>query len=373
MRESAMKIILAVSSMETGGAERVASTLVNSWAERGDDVTLVVTYSGRGGCFYPVSGKVRVVYLADLVDKKRGSLINYVRRLAAFRKLIQESRADVLVSFLTNVNISSILATRGMGVPVVACEHTDPSVDGRPVSLKMLCRLVYPMANSLTFLSENIATPFRKWMPEARPVAVIPNPIDDELYLQTRVPSAAGARKRLISVGRLQVLKQYDLLIQTFASLATEFPDWDLWIWGDGPERESLGKAVTSLGMEGRIFLPGRTQTPWQEMSRSDAYVLSSRFEGLPMALMEGMALGLPAVAFDCRSGPRELMRGGEDGLLVPPGDVDAMKTALRRLLSDEALRAELGQKGAASIRERYSVSAVLRIWDELFLRLQTR
>jgi glycosyltransferase involved in cell wall biosynthesis len=85
------------------------------------------------------------------------------------------------------------------------------------------------------------------------------------------------------------------------------------------------------------------------------------------------MALGLPAVAFDCRSGPRELMRGGEDGLLVPPDDGHAMAAALRRLLSDECLRAELGEKGATSIRERYSVPSVLSIWDRIFTEIRVR
>jgi glycosyltransferase involved in cell wall biosynthesis len=368
-----MNVMLLVSSMGNGGAERVASTLVNSWTERGDSVTLVATFSGRGTCFYPVSGAVRFVYLADLIDRKGRGSLTYLYRFRALRALIRSSDADVIVSFLTNVNIAAILASHGLGVPVIACEHTNPAADGRSIFWKVLCRFLYPRANVLTLLTEDMVAPFKKLVPSVQHIAVVPNPLPDELFLQQRGSFEAGARKRLISVGRLHMLKQYDLLIVTFASLADEFADWDLWIWGEGPERGKLEAKIAQLHMRERIFLPGKTTTPWIEMARAEAFVLSSRYEGLPMALMEGMALGLPAVAFDCRSGPRVLTRDGKDGLLVPPGDARAMEQALRRLLSDELLRAELGRKAALSIRERYSVRAVLHIWDELFARLGAR
>ncbi|MPW09932.1 glycosyltransferase, partial [Paraburkholderia sp. CNPSo 3155] len=117
--------------------------------------------------------------------------------------------------------------------------------------------------------------------------------------------------------------------------------------------------------------LPGSTQAAWHEMAAADAFVLSSRFEGMPVALMESMALGVPAVSFDCPSGPRELMRDGQDGLLIPPGDATALAAGLRRMLSDQALREELGVRGARSIRDRYSVARILAIWDHLFGQLR--
>jgi glycosyltransferase involved in cell wall biosynthesis len=161
------------------------------------------------------------------------------------------------------------------------------------------------------------------------------------------------------------------LLIETFAKLADDFSDWDLWIWGEGSERSMLTDRIAELNLADRIFLPGRTRDAWDEMAAADAFVLSSRFEGMPMALMESMALGVPAVAFDCPSGPRELMRDGQDGLLIPPGDVAALAAALRRLLSDGALREELGSKGVCSIRERYSIAVILEVWDRLFAQLR--
>jgi len=368
-----MKIILLVSSMGSGGAERVAATLVNAWAERGDSVTLVATFSGRGTCFYPVTSNVRFVYLADLSAGRRRGLLGYASRFMALRALIRSSEPDVIVSFLTNVNVAGILASTGLGIPVIACEHNDPSADGRSTFWRLLCRLVYPRASAVTVLTDNVVTPFRAMVPRVAHIAVMPNPLPDELFQQPRAAPDPTARRRLISVGRLHPQKNYGLLIDTFASLANEFPQWDLWIWGDGQERVQLEAQIAQRSMAGRIVLAGVTPSVWVEMARSDAFVMSSRFEGFGLALAESMALGVPAVAFDCPSGPRQLTRDGNDALLVAPGDAQAMADALRRLLADESLRAELGRKGAISMRERYSVHAVMRIWDDLFARVGVR
>jgi glycosyltransferase involved in cell wall biosynthesis len=365
-----MNIMLAVSTMQDGGAERVAATLVNAWAARGDSVTLVVTFSGRGSCFYPLSSKVKLVYLADHAFGTKRGVISYVGRFRAFRSLVRSTRPDVIVSFLTSVNISTVMASRGLGVPVVVSEHTNPLVDGRSTFWKLLCRFVYPKANAVTLLTQGVVASFRKDVPGIKDLVVLPNPVPDELLLKTRQPVEPGSRKRLIALGRLHELKQFDLLINAFSMLVEELPDWDLWIWGEGTERDALESLVARLGLEGVVFLPGRTSTPWDEMARSQAFVLSSRHEGLPMALMESMALGLPCVSFDCPSGPAELTRDGRDGVLLPPGDARSLAGALRWLLSNEHQGEELGRRAAQSIRERYSLQKVLLHWDELFARL---
>jgi glycosyltransferase involved in cell wall biosynthesis len=367
-----MKIMLVVSSMGSGGAERVAASLVNAWAARGDTVTLVITYSGRGACFYPLAPNVRCVFLADRV-KAGARMLQYPARFRALRALIRESAPDVVVSFLSNVNITTILATRGLGIPVIASEHIDPSADGRSSLMMRLCRYVYPFADLLTLLTDNMEASFRKMVPRVKGIEVVPNPLPDELLLLDPKRVEKSARKRLIAVGRLNTQKAFDWLIDVFATLAPEFPDWDLWIWGEGPERAALEAQVAQHKLGGRVLMPGKTTTPWEEMARSDAFVLSSRYEGLPMAMLEGMALGLATVAFDCKSGPRELTRDGQDGVLVPAEDKAALTDALRRVMADEVLRAELGAKAAASVRQRYSSQAILRQWDSIFSRLGAR
>ncbi|RQR64774.1 glycosyltransferase family 4 protein [Burkholderia sp. Bp9125] len=365
-----MKIILVVGSLGGGGAERVAATLVNAWADRGDEVTLVSTFSGRGDCFYEISSRVRLVYLADLVRSTAAGMINAGRRLIALRQLIKAVRADVLVSFLAHVNIAVIAASRGTGIPVIACEHTNPIAAPRGRLQRLTVRCLYPRADVLTVLTDGVVDPLRKAIPGLRNVAVMPNPIDAAVLSYQKAASAPGSRKRLLAAGRLHPIKQYDVLINAFAALAHEFPDWDLHIWGDGPTRDALARQVGALELDGRVFLPGTTRELWAEMAHADVYAMTSHFEGLPMAMMEAMAIGLPCVAFDCPSGPRELTRDGRDGMLVDRCDVGGLVAAFRVLFSSEHLRGELGRKAAASVRERFSTAVILARWDRLYARV---
>lgn len=360
-----MKIMLLVSSMHAGGAERVAATLVNAWAERGDTVTLVPTYSGRGNSFYAVSGAVDTVWLAD---RTRGP---GWRRLMALRSLIRERAPDVVVSFLTNVNVAAILATRRLNVPLIVCERTHPALNaatGR--GWRLLRRWVYPWADLVTVQARDTVASFRRMVPRMQNLAVIPNPLPAELPQAHAAPAAPSDRRRLVAMGRLVTGKRFDWLIDAFAGLAADFPEWDLWIWGEGPQRAALHARIAAANLDGRIRLPGRTDTPWHEMAAAQAFAMCSAVEGFPNVLLEAMALGLPCVAVDCPSGPREISDDGRDAWLVPATDRQGLERALRRLLGDESLRAALGIRAAQGVRRRYALAQVLAQWDALFAQV---
>lgn len=368
-----MRIVLLVSSMHSGGAERVAATLCNAWAARGDDVTLVATYSGRGECHYALADGVRLVYLADLLPKRRGPVLGYLSRLFALRRLLRGQRPDVVVSFLSNVNVTAILATRGLGLSLVVCERTDPLASSDYTALTRLpMRLLYPLADVVTVQTESVAERMRAFIPGARRVEVVPNPVPDALLHvpQQRAPrpgAGEGPRRRLVAMGRLSAEKQFDHLVAVFASLAGDYPGLDLWIWGEGPLRSELERQAQAAGIADRVFLPGRTASPWEEMARGEILALTSAHEGFPNVMLEAMAIGLPCVAYDCRSGPRELSEEGQVALLVPPDDKAALRRALVRLLDDAALRERLGASAAASVRRRFRLDAVVARWDGIF------
>lgn len=362
------KIVLLVSGLNSGGAQRVAVTLANAWTERGDTVTLVPTFSGRGECFYSVSDQVKLVYLADLADKiGRGPLV-YGARFLALRRLIYSSEPDVVVSFLTNVNVAAILATRGLKIPVIVCERTNPQfakITGH--YLPLLRRLTYPLAELVTVLNQDMVAPFRSMVPNMKRLEVISNPLPNQLAKKAIVNINRTDRHRLIAMGRLVGSKQFGRLISNFASLTPDFPDWDLWIWGEGPLRSQLERQIDSLNLGERVFLPGNTTQPWEELAKGEVFTLSSAYEGFPNVLLEAMALGLACIAFDCPSGPREMTRNGQDGLLATLGDWKELTQMLYRLMSDPLLRYDLGKKAAISVRERYSLENTLNRWDELF------
>ncbi len=142
-----MKILMLVSSMHAGGAERVAATLVNAWAERGDSVILTPTYSSKGNCFYPLSDKVELAWLADLAGTRASGAKAAFKRLLALRKHIRDSKPDVVVSFLTNVNVAAILASLGLKVPLIVCERTNPVAETTTGTVwRKLRRILYPRA-----------------------------------------------------------------------------------------------------------------------------------------------------------------------------------------------------------------------------------
>jgi len=365
-----MKILVALSSLYSGGAERVACTLAEAWTERGDEVILLATFSGKGHCFYPLSDRVRVVYLADLVGTQVRSLANRLHRLGAYRRMLREERPDVIVSFLPGVNVASVLASRGLGIPLIACERTDPVAWPMPLWKKRLYGAVYRQADMLTVQTESVAQRLPAVFPGLKAVRVVPNPVPQPVQDHVSGAGAAhapGVRRRLAAMGRLSEEKQFDLLIDVFAGLATRRADWDLVIYGEGPLKDCLQARIAQAGLCERVTLAGATRSPWPELARSDVFVMTSRIEGFPNALLEAMALGLPCAVFDCQSGPREITREGSDALLIPLNDKQELTAALDRLMTDPVRRLTLGMQARASVLARYSLPVVLGYWDRMF------
>jgi glycosyltransferase involved in cell wall biosynthesis len=182
-------------------------------------------------------------------------------------------------------------------------------------------------------------------------------------------PPAELSAKALVAAGWLANQKGFDMLLDAFALVVARHPDWQLQIFGSGPDRDALAARIDRLGLAGRAHLRGVTPQLDQELVAASIFVLSSRFEGLPMVLLEAMTAGLPAVAFDCPTGPAEVIRHGVSGLLVPPQDVPALAAGICELIEDPARRRAMG---AAAIEgaERYSITAVRQRWEELFAGL---
>ncbi|HJV74816.1 MAG TPA: glycosyltransferase family 4 protein [Noviherbaspirillum sp.] len=360
-----MRIVFLTSSMGAGGAERVATTLCNAWAERGDNVTLIATFSGGGKMFYRVSPEVEFIYLANIVGARKKTVFSYWLRIQTLRRLIAERRPDVIVSFLPNVNVAALISSAFLGVPVIICERSDPSIYPQPWLWEFFCKLSYRFADMLTVQTESVAAKVREIYPGLNSVRTIPNPLPAGISAISA--SQSGQRKTLLSLGRLSREKQIDKLLTAFAEVASVFPEWDLHIYGEGPLRSMLEGQIQSDGLEGRAILKGSTETPWRVMASADAFVMVSAYEGFPNSLLEAMGVGLPCITFDCPSGPREITGGGRDALLVPLNDHAGLVCALEKLMGDEALRKKLGNQAKDSVSRRFSLPGVINTWDGLF------
>lgn len=359
--------------MGSGGAERVTANLANHWAKRGWTVT-IVTMARRNEDVYELDPRVRRIALDLARDSASvlAGLWNNLCRMAAVRRTLLQEKPDVALGMMSTASCLIALAGPMNGSIRIGTERTYPPMLPLGRAWEKIRQRAYGNLDAVVALTSEGAL-WIKSHTNAKRVPVIFNPVPFPLPTGNPVlqPEATFDPRRqiLLSVGRLSHQKAFDRLILAFAQLAPEFPDWDLAIVGEGPLRSQLTALSQELGLAGRLHLPGRAGNIADWYRAADLFVLTSQFEGFPNALAEAMAHGLPAVSVDCNTGPRDIISDGIDGLLVAQDNHEALVTALRRMMKDDALRSEMGTR-AEKIRDRLTVEKVAALWEELFNKL---
>jgi glycosyltransferase involved in cell wall biosynthesis len=364
------RLVIIVHSMGGGGAERVTANLANHWAGAGWEIT-VVTLASVDLDFYELHPAVTRVSL-DLAGDSRNAVYaawQNFRRVSALRRALRKSRPDVALGVMTAANVILAFAACGLNVRAIGSEHVHPPEFPLNPFWEGLRTRVYGRLDGLAVLTHESAQWFETHT-KARRVTVIPNASPWPLPVhEPRIsPGAvcAAERRLLLAVGRLAEQKGFDWLLAAFRELAQKHPGWDLVILGEGPLRAELESQMKKAGLEGRVFLPGRVGNLGEWYEHADLYVMSSRYEGFGNTLAEGLAHGLPAISFDCDTGPRDIIRHEIDGLLVPPEDVASLAAALDRLMGDAGLRRKFAAR-AVEARERFSIERIAKKWEELF------
>ena len=366
---SPWRITCVALDMGCGGAQRVMHTLTSTLADAGHNVTLAL-FDGGSADFFPIDPRVRrVPPLAPQPPRFHPlDALGRWRRFVAIRNLILGTAPDVVICFEDIPNVEVLLSLAGERIPVIACEHSDPRFHLIPVRWAMLRRLVYPWAAAVVVLNDEIA----RWCSGVKPawkVVTIPNPVESpQPAAGATRPSYFGPRN-VVAVGRLVPQKGFGSLIDAFAHNAHRRPEWHLTILGDGEERASLERQIREHGLGSRIHLVGAVEEPMRIIPHADLFVMSSRYEGFGMALVEAMAAGLPVISFACPSGPAAIIHDGIDGVLVPPGDIPALAEAIANLMDDADGRQRLGAAARHSAR-RYAPENIGLLWDDLLRRV---
>lgn len=368
-----MKLALVISSLGGGGAERVMTMLANAWAGGGDEVTLITLASGKRDTF-PLDPAVRRIAL-DVAGESPHVLAaigHNLVRVRALRRAIAASKAQAVISFIAESNVRVLVAVAGLRVPVIISERTFLNGHHMRGVWRVLRRWVYPRAAAIVAQTRRCAADLESMV--GRPVEVIANPVaaGPAPAAPAGPGSAAGAGRTLLAVGRLAPEKGFDLLIDAFAAVAPSHPEWNLVVLGEGPLRGDLARRIAGRGLAHRIALPGFDPRVRERMRRADLFVLSSRYEGFPNALLEAMSEGTACVSFDCDAGPRELIEHGRSGWLVPAGNVPALAAALDALMRDGELRARLG-RDARRVGATYALPAILGQWNALVAAVLAR
>ncbi len=345
-----MKLALIGYLHGRGGAERQIVLLANALAERGHDVSLIALSECR--LCYPLSDRVRLIDLSGCEREKE----SIARRFGAYRHTLRGLSPEVSIHFwLQSAYFSALFSKRRCGRSLYA-ERGDPSDDEYRGALAAVRALAFRRTDGFVFQSKGARDCFKDSV--RRRSVVIPNAV---AVPEVTVPYR---EKRIVSVGRLHPQKNQKLLIEAFARIAPELPGYTLEIYGDGELKAFLEKEITDRGLSDRIFLFASRSDILERIASASLFVLSSDYEGMPNALMEAMALGLPCVATDCRpGGARALIEDGVNGYLVPRGDAAALAEKMLWLLKRKERQNAVG-KAAEAIRITHSPGAVYDAWE---------
>lgn len=355
-----------IPTMGAGGAERVMALLANHLVDCGYEVTLVTLDDPSAPSFFHLDQRVMRVGLGLHRDHRVVRLLSLPHMVWSLRRLVVSSWPDCLLSFLDVMNMPLLIATLGLEIPVIVSERSDPRFHRFRSVRDRLRALTYRRAATIVVQTTQVRDRFP---PELQGrIAVIPNAVPPpRATARPDRPNPQG-RFRIVGVGRLHRAKGFDRLLRAFANLADRFPDWDLVIFGEGPEENRLRDLTGRLNLGDKVRFAGLTEEVGRELSQAHLFALPSRYEGYPNALAEAVSHGLPAIAFTGVSGTSALISDGKTGLLVVPGpdDVACLSEALRRLMSDSDLRAHMGQAARAK-RESHRPEHVFAQWRALF------
>lgn len=386
-------VVFFIDSLGGGGAERVVSTLSSRLAQTGRyDVRIVMLR--KAPIAYPPDGRVQLLYAQDLpVDSlygkavrkvfslwkrlRQGVLKGIMVRLGCYQRLedtcfslyarhgipcreyLRKSPGCTSFGFLIRSNIAMLMAAKGLPVKAVFCERNNPVRPDMPANIMKIRNRIVHRCDAAVFQTQD-QREYYTWL--RCPAAVIPNPLKEELPQ----PFEGERRHEIVNFCRLNKQKNIPLLLDAFALLLREHPDYTLRIYGRGDEKDNLIALTNQKGLERSVFFEDFAPDVHARIRDAAMYVCSSDFEGLSNSMLEALAIGLPCVCTDCAGGgARMMIRHRENGLLVPVRDVQAMYRAMREIAEDPVLAQQLS-KGAARVREQLSIENIVGQWETM-------
>lgn len=356
-----MHLALIISSLSSGGAERVLSDLANHWTSQGHEVSLATLAHPDTKPFYPLDPAIRLIQLNQSQSEISlwTRLRNILRRVRVLRKTLKALNPNVILSFVDVMNLTTLLAVIGLNIPIIISERVDPHFYRLPVLYRWFRIYVYALAQKIVVQTQSASNyfPFRL----RKIIRIIPNVVKAP---QVSKKILNETTKNIVSMGRLNQQKDHQTLIYAFFGLHKTYPHLQLTIYGEGKERSNLESLIRTFNLQGKVLLPGVTKNAQQVLLSADLFVFPSRYEGFPNALCEAMAVGLPVIASNC-SGNVDIVRDGIDGRLFPVGNVEALIAVMEELLNDEDQRTRLAQH-AQTICERFHPHHVLKLWDDV-------
>lgn len=352
-------IAFYIGSLSRGGAERVIVNLAAYFHSCGYAVALVTKEQSENE--YPVpEGVTRIIADIQGNEISKNRIKNLFRRINKLRKIWKDVEPDHIVSFIKKNNFMAIVSAMGLHIPVVVSVRSNPSREYPDMLTRLLVRILFSRSAGVVLQTKQA----KEFFPVSvqKKVKILPNSLSPQ-FLQQQCENVRA--KEIVWVGRMDENKNPKLLLNAFARIAESYPDWVLKYAGGGPQLEELKDYCRQQNIETQVVFLGKTDQIPRILSSASIYVLTSKQEGMPNALIEAMVSGLAAVSTDCPcGGPADMIKHGENGLLIPVDDEQALTDALVRLMDEEEYRERLG-KNAVKLIEKVHPDIVNRQWLE--------
>lgn len=351
------KIMFYINAIHDGGAERVMVNLAKYFSDNDYDTILVTSF--RDKWEYPLASKVRRISLED-TEIQQSRIKRNVSRINKLRTLCKVEKPDILVSFMEEPNFRTILATIGLPVKTLVSVRNDPNKEYAGKIGLIVGKILLPMADGCVFQTSDA----QRWFPAKlqKKSKIIYNAVKEDFYNVERKP----IRGEIVTCGRLTEQKNHAMLIDAFARVKKKYPFVTLKIYGEGDLRKELHKQILDLNLDDNVFLMGATNNVERVLETADLFVLSSDYEGMPNALMEAMAVGVPCVSTDCPcGGPRELLGDNSRNKLVQCGNVNQMVDSICYYFENK----EDGTK-EKKLSLNFTPEKINRMWEKFVLEI---
>lgn len=349
------KIAIVITDLCLGGAERVTSFLSNYFSEKGRDVYLISLTTGERA--YAISENISVIEFD--ASHTSNTLFKYMYLIRTLRKTIKTIKPHAVLGMMSYSGSMAAIACLGLNIPVLLSERNDPNTSTLAARKQRLITFVHRNFITTAIFQTESARSFYYSKEDERGV-IIPNP----LYLEA-MPSPNTKLNRthsIVSAGRLNEQKNYALLLDAFALVHSQYPEYSLTIYGEGEERSSLEEQRERLGLEDSVFLPGNEKNLFARFQESELFVLSSDYEGMPNALIEALAMGLPCITTDYSEGRGTVVTDKSNGLVVPRNQVEALSDAMLWCIEHPDAAERLGLE-ASKIREQLDSKVICKRW----------
>ena len=357
------RIAFYIGSLSYGGAERTICNLANEAAIQGCEVALITSYPCEP--MYPLESRIEHKILWD--KPMTGFLKKNYMQIRNLRKICKNYKPEVLVSFMGEPNCRAVIATMGLPVKCIISVRNDPNKEYAGFMGRWIGKHLLPMADGCVFQTKDA----RSWFPDKLQAksTIIFNAVKETFFEKEWCPIS----HRAVAVGRLTAQKNYSMMIKAFSKVVAIYPDAILDIFGDGTDREVIQRLIDSYQMKDHIFLRGHTNRVLEEVSSANVFLMSSDYEGMPNALMEALAMGVPSISTDCPcGGPRELICSGENGFLVSCNDDQTMAEYLKEIFTNKEKSKEISIK-AKKDAHRYQPDRISREWMKYYETVLSR